>query len=295
MSGTSMASPHVAAAAAILSAAAPAASAVQIIAALKTTGKQVTDWATGLAFPRLDVDAAVTAIGGVKAIGGSVTINGAAPSTASPRVKLSIAPSAGVPTAGLQMCVSNGASCTSFVPFAPALNWVLDFAQSGPKTVSVWLQDAAGTKSQIPASATIAFALGADTAAPSDVSSVAAAVDAGLTSVTLSWDPSTANDDVTGVAKFIVVYKAGAYPPVKCATSKRGVLTAPVAEGGDVATAVVSGLKARRTYRFRVSGRERREGAGDGEAKAWVGGSGGRHVGAGAAGTDCWGAPPDGS
>jgi subtilisin family serine protease len=255
MSGTSMASPHVAAAAAVLKSANPSASALQVITALKQSGKTVTDWATNQAFPRIDVGAAVKLIAnmsGASELGATVTINGGKANAASPNVKLAIAPATGISTSGLTMCISNGADCANFVPFAASANWVLDYATNGPKTVSVWLKSAAGAKSAVPASATVAFAMGADTTAPTDVATVTAAVDASLTSMTLTWDPTTASDDVTGVKNFIVVYKAGSYPPVKCVSGKKGVMAATVPAGADVSSVTVTGLKSRRTYRFRV-------------------------------------------
>lgn len=281
MSGTSMASPHVAAAAAVLLAASPASSVAQVVAALKSAGKPVTEATSGATFPRIDIDAALASLTGAAPGGGggsgtgggsaggngsgsgsgapavpvlraTLSINGGAASTPSPRVKLAVAPAAGVSADGLQMCVSNGADCSAYVPFAATLSWLLDRAAAGPKTVSVWLKDAAGKVSPVPASATIGFALGADTAPPADVGSVTATVDDALTSMRLKWDPAAATDDVTGVAKFVVVYKAGGYPPAGCATNKKGVLLAPVPEGGDVSEVTVTGLRPRRTYRFRV-------------------------------------------
>jgi hypothetical protein len=253
MSGTSMAAPHVAAAAAVLKAAKPSASADQVVAAMKLTGGLVASAAGQM--PRLNLDAAFCAITGLTATPAptaALAINGGAPSTPSPRVTLSVTMPVG-DGAGMTMCVSNTAECASMQPFSPKIKWELaDVAVNGAKTVNVWLQDGLGNKMTAPATATINFALGADTAAPTDASSLMATPDAASgASVALKWDPSAATDDVTGVSHFIVAYRAGGAPPVKCA-AKRGVLFATVPKGDDVSGATVSGLKPNRKYRFRV-------------------------------------------
>jgi len=63
MSGTSMAAPHVAGAVAVLRAADPNATVQELQQRLTSTGASVTDHRNGLAFPRVDLEAAVDGIG----------------------------------------------------------------------------------------------------------------------------------------------------------------------------------------------------------------------------------------
>jgi subtilisin family serine protease len=65
MSGTSMAAPHVAGAWAILRAKAPGATVAQILSALTTSGLSVTDARNRVVKPRIQVDAALSALDGV--------------------------------------------------------------------------------------------------------------------------------------------------------------------------------------------------------------------------------------
>jgi subtilisin family serine protease len=253
MSGTSMAAPHVAAAAAVLRAAKPSATADQVAAVMKLTGTKVADAAVGLTFPRLNLDAAFSALTGLTSLpppSASVSINGGAAMTPSPRVTLAITVSGSAD--GLTMCVSNTAACDKMVPFAATIKWTLaEPTANGRKTVNVWLADAMGNKMAAPAAASIDFALGADSAPPANAPQLTAVPDASGTSVTLTWDPSSVADDVTGLSHFVVVYKAGSSPPIKC-SQKRGVAAASVALGDATGTAVVNGLKANRKYRFRL-------------------------------------------
>src|SRR5262245_24221341 len=62
MSGTSMATPHVAGAIAALRSLRPQATVDQIERALKTTGKKITDPRNQLALPRIDIAAAINAV-----------------------------------------------------------------------------------------------------------------------------------------------------------------------------------------------------------------------------------------
>ena len=62
-SGTSMASPHVAGAVAVLGSAAPGATADEIEEALTSSGLPIIDWRNGVEVPRLQVDAAIDATG----------------------------------------------------------------------------------------------------------------------------------------------------------------------------------------------------------------------------------------
>lgn len=60
--GTSMASPHVAGAFAVMAEKAPAASVSELLTSLRTTGKNVTDYRTGRVTPRIDVKAALDSL-----------------------------------------------------------------------------------------------------------------------------------------------------------------------------------------------------------------------------------------
>jgi subtilisin len=63
-SGTSMAAPHVTGAWALLKGKSPSASVDQIFAALNNTGVPITDFRNGIVKPRIQVDAAINALGG---------------------------------------------------------------------------------------------------------------------------------------------------------------------------------------------------------------------------------------
>jgi subtilisin len=63
-SGTSMAAPHVAGAWAVLKSKAPTASVAQVLSALTSTGVPVTDGRNGITKPRIQVDAALSALSG---------------------------------------------------------------------------------------------------------------------------------------------------------------------------------------------------------------------------------------
>jgi subtilisin len=67
-SGTSMATPHVAGAWAVLRAARPDATFDQILDALTSTGRPVTDWRNGVTRARIQLDAAITALPGAPAV-----------------------------------------------------------------------------------------------------------------------------------------------------------------------------------------------------------------------------------
>jgi hypothetical protein len=319
MSGTSMAAPHVAGAAAVVKASKLGATAAQVLAALKTSGTPVTDWCArgrgafprggsgrsgsghacaarsphptphtppprpvGLAhlqhpspqplppspkprrsskgtFPRVNLAAAVAAIGGAStAPSGTITLNGGAGTTASPRVTIETKLVDGSAD-GLRMCISNTPSCApdAAVPFAASRQWALP-ATNGPQTVYVWLQDASGTRADAPASASITLAMPADTTPPSDPRSLravaSAAANGSAPGADLTWDAAGTEDAPggVGVSHFLVVYRTGAAPPPGCGATKRGVRAAALPQSFDAAGAAVGDLKPRRRYRFRV-------------------------------------------
>jgi subtilisin family serine protease len=257
MSGTSMAAPHVAGAAAVLKAAKRDASTAQVIAAMKKSGRMLQDPWSSNQIPRINVAAAAALLVSGGAADSApplayVKINGGAATTASPHVTLSITMKDDSTAAGMTMCVSNTATCGSaLVPYAPSLKWTLP-AANGPQAVNVWLRDAAGNQMAAPATASIQLTLSGDGSVPSDPPSLKINATS-PTSAEVSWDPSAAADADSGVAGFKLVYRLTTLPPVKCVTARRGVMAAALpGDAPDVGRFLVEGLKARRRYRFRL-------------------------------------------
>jgi hypothetical protein len=84
--------------------------------------------------------------------GGSVLINSGADYTKSTSAILTISASdTGLP---MQMCVSNGATCTSWIAYATTKAWTLT-AGNGTKTVKVWFRDKYGNTTPDPVSDSI--------------------------------------------------------------------------------------------------------------------------------------------
>jgi len=197
LSGTSQATPHVAAALAMMMAAAPGASVNETVDALRQSGLPVRDPRTGFTTPRLNLAAALaqitrTALVDTTAPTGTLLINNAvAPTwTSSSSVALTVLGRDLTGIAG--MCISNSDSldCPAFSPLTTSIPvWNLS-SGDGPKTVRVWLQDNAGNVMKAPASATIAL----DTLPPTgDVAINGGAAATRSLAVTLSLQAVDAN------------------------------------------------------------------------------------------------------
>jgi len=181
MCGTSMASPHVAGAIAVLKGAVPGATSAQVVQALQESGKPVADYRDlALVKPRLSLKAAVerlkALVGGTgppdtTAPTATLAINAGALKTATGTVRLGINGSDA--SAITQMCVRNSADapCTvdaDWEAFAPTkATWQLAAGADGQRTVYVWLKDQFGNAMTTPASASIQLDTTArDTTAP---------------------------------------------------------------------------------------------------------------------------------
>ena len=100
MSGTSMATPHVAGAAAVIRQAWPVATVDQLEDLMRDTGASVTDYRNGLTFPRIDMEAAIDHI-----VGGGVGDPGCAPTVSDTELAPSHNGESGV------VSVSNATDC----------------------------------------------------------------------------------------------------------------------------------------------------------------------------------------
>jgi Subtilase family len=236
MTGTSQASPHVAGALAVLRSAFPSEALNATVARVTDTGPQITDPRNGVVKHRLDLNAALGLAGGGGGGGGgvtlptgSVTIQGGAAAVKTGTVTLAITASDGVKT----MCVSNTASCSSFIAFAPTKTWALATGD-GTKTVYVSLKDAAGNVTKV--SDTIVR----DAKAPLNPVLTATA---GNTKIDLSW--TEGSDAASGVASYKVVFATGASAPSSCNTGM-------VLYTGTSRTASHTGLVNGLQYSYRV-------------------------------------------
>ncbi|GBF89324.1 peptidase S8 [Raphidocelis subcapitata] len=163
LGGTSQATPHVAATLAVLRAAAPTATNEEIIDALSTTGKEITDPRNGVKTRRISMMAALTKLlggNGGGTPGGTVQINGGAAWAASQAVTLSVNATGGA----TQMCVASEATaaCAPYEAVSASKAWQLP-AGDGAKSVFVYFKNVLGAVSPSPATATITL----DATAPS--------------------------------------------------------------------------------------------------------------------------------
>jgi len=236
MAGTSQATPHVAGTLAILRAAFPTETVDQLVARLTRTGKKIQDPRNGVTTPRIDVSAALGAPAGGDTAPptGSVVINGGAAATRTAAVTLAI--TASDPSGVAQMCVSNGADCTVFEPFAATKTWTLA-SGDGRKTVAVALRDKLGNTTTAANSARAVIFL--DTTAPSNGTMTALP---GSTRIALTW--SGFADAGAGVASYRVVAATGSMAPTSCAGA--AVYT------GTALTTTITGLVNGTTYSYRV-------------------------------------------
>jgi hypothetical protein len=234
MTGTSQASPHVAGALAVLRSAFPSEALNATVARVTDTGPQIKDPRNGVVKRRLDLKAALGLAGGGSGGGatlptGSVTIQAGANAVKTGTVTLAITASDGV----TKMCVSNTASCSSFIAFAPTKTWVLA-SGDGTKTVYVSLKDAAGNVTKV--SDTIVR----DAKLP--VNPVLTAT-AGNTKIDLSW--TEGSDAASGIASYKVVFTTGAAAPSNC---NAGMVVYSGTSRTASQTSLVNGLQ----YSYRV-------------------------------------------
>ena len=238
LAGTSQAAPHVAAAIALLKAAKPAASVDEIVAALKSTGKRVTDAANGITTPRIDVAAAASALTGLvllpppdtHAPTGTVKINGGASTTASMDVTLAI--TATDETGVASMCIANGlvsaGTCKAFEPFAASRAWRLSDGENGVRLVSVYLRDTLGNTMTAPIQTVITLAATAPVVSAADTTPPTGTVKInGGAATTQSLDVTLAitGADAVGVETMCITNQAGStaascWPFVAFAASK---------------------------------------------------------------------------
>lgn len=234
MAGTSQAAPHVAGALAVLRASFAGETVDQLVARLVVTGKPIRDPRNGITKPRIDLAAAVRAApADVAPPTGSVLINGGAAFTRTPAITLAI--TASDPSGVRYMCVTDGASCTSFVPFAAATALTLG-AGDGRKTVTVVLRDGVGNTTVFASSPRAAISL--DTTAPSN-GTVSLVAGSGV--LTAAW--SGFADAGSGLAGYRVMVAAGSAAP---ACGDRPYYS------GTASTVRITGLSSGRAYSVRV-------------------------------------------
>lgn len=165
--------------------------------------------------------------------GGSVVINSGATWTNRARVTLALA--ATDPSSVTKVCVSNGDTCTSWLPYTGTRSWTLSSGM-GPRTVSVWFRDAYGNAT----TTAVTDEINLDTTRPSDGTASATGGDA---SAALTWQGY--DDSLSGVASYKVVYARGTRAPSTCATGTVGY-------AGSDTSATLSGLTNGTTYALRV-------------------------------------------
>jgi hypothetical protein len=198
MSGTSQATPHVAGAIALLTAARPTATVDDLLASLTTSATMITDPRNKVVKPRLDLPTAL-AVAPPSAPTGTVVINGSARYTTKATVSVGVPTTSGTAT---QVCLSTSTTCTAWQPFATPINFTLPDGD-GVKTVYVTWKNQNGVAGTTPVSATIIL----DTAAPAGGTVTARqASNAAL----LAWGGF--KDSASGVAAYRLVSAAGTAP-----------------------------------------------------------------------------------
>lgn len=187
-SGTSMATPHVAGAWALLRQVVPTASVDQVLTALRSTGTSILDGRTGTTFPRVQVNAAASALAPfvlsplsftVPATGGAVTATltsaaaGAAWTATSSAAWLGVSPASG--TGGATLTLTAAAHTTSVTSRSATVSvggLTATVTQAGATptftvTPSTWVTTAAGGTQSVSVVSSIADASwGASSSAP---------------------------------------------------------------------------------------------------------------------------------
>lgn len=238
MGGTSMASPHVAGAIAVLRSADPDATAEELEERLTSSGRTITDSRNGLPFPRLDLDAAVAAAPeapdapeGDAAPAGTISISAGSTWTSSRSVTVTLAATDDVGVT--YACLSNSTTCASWFVMSATKAWTLA-SSSGTNTVYGWYKDAAGN-----VSAMASDAIGVDATRPTNGTVTATGSDA---AARVSWTGYA--DASAGIASYVVRYGTSA-PASGCTSGTSGY-------SGTGASVTLSGLTNGATYHVRV-------------------------------------------
>jgi Subtilase family len=234
LGGTSMASPHVAGALAVVQAAFPDLTVDEVEAQVIGTGESIVDARNGLTFPRLDLFAALAnepaPPADTVAPSGTVTFAGGAVATKVTAVTLTLAATddSGVVA---DVCLSSTTTCTAWQAYATSLPWTLSTG-TGTKTVYATFRDAAGNTS-----ARVSDTIALDTTLPTNGTVTATSADQALN---LTW---TGFSDTNGISSYTVVY--GTTSPASCTAGT-------VAYTGVGTATTVSGLTNGTTYTVRV-------------------------------------------
>jgi len=126
LAGTSMATPHVAGAWAVLKSKYPSASVDQVLSALASTGRPITDWRNSIIKPRIQIDAALNVLGGTQS----------GQYSAGTIVTLSAAPNPGYRVQGWNGCDSfSGNSCTVTMNSNKTVTAVFAAITTSPPTI----------------------------------------------------------------------------------------------------------------------------------------------------------------
>jgi hypothetical protein len=212
MSGTSQATPHVAAAIAVLRSAFPSESPTDTVTRLTTYGVPIKDPRNGITKPRIDLFASLNGAAASPAPTaptagpvGTVSLNAAAAFTKTAAVTATLATTSGTAT---QVCLGEASTCTTFVPSAASLGFTLS-AGDGKKTVNAWWKNAAGTVSAAPATASIVL----DTTAP-----VGGALTATATGLQAAFTWSGFTDAGSGMGGYRLVTGTSAAIAAGCQT-----------------------------------------------------------------------------
>ncbi|MCC7034133.1 MAG: S8 family serine peptidase [Acidobacteria bacterium] len=204
-SGTSMATPHVAGAWAILKQAVPAAGVAQVLSALQSTGAVINDTASGGSYPRINVDAARQALlGGTGVPGppGTPTISGAGNAV---NINWSAPATGGLPTSYTVLArLAPGGSVVTTLPVGNVLGTSVT-APNGTFHVTVRASNASGTG---PESAGVTFnvpIVAPPPGAPTNLNVVVSGNQASFT-----WTPPSTGGTATGYLLVAALSSGGA-------------------------------------------------------------------------------------
>ncbi len=164
--GTSMATPHVAGAFAVLKQKAPAASVSQLLGALQTTGLPVLDPPAGLTKPRIRVKAALDSLDPI--VFQSLTPDGASPQRVGTAVTWTALVSGGTPPLAYQFFVrrlEDGGGFQVVQPWGPSAAVTFAPPLAGTYEIAVWVRSASGSAPEASGIAA-AFAFTAASAPP---------------------------------------------------------------------------------------------------------------------------------